>query len=111
MKLNHGIMQNVILSPIEIPALVNLLVSEIETRILNRQPATPIPPATEMIRLFGDKAAAQYLGCSIMTVQTLRRSGAISFYRTGRKVFYISSELDESLKVQNRKFNRKSTQV
>ena len=93
---------NVVLSPVSIPDLINQIANEIETRILNRVAAIT-PPATstpDPIRLYGDKAAAQYLGCSIMTVQALRRSGAISFYRTGRKVFYISTELDESLKVQ-----------
>ncbi len=64
-------------------------------------------PTPEPLRLYGDRAAAQYLGCSIMTIQALRRNGAISFYRTGRKVYYISTELDESLRVQQRKFNKK----
>ena len=81
--------------------------------LTNQAPAISTPPPTipEPVRLFGDNAAARYLGCSIMTVQSLRRNGAISFYRTGRKVFYISSELDESLKVQSRKFSKKSTKV
>lgn len=103
---------NVVLSPISIPDLVNQIAAEVETRILNRQPQSNPPiPASEPVRLYGDKAAAGHLGCSIMTMQALRRSGAIPFYRTGRKVFYISTELDESLKVQNRKFSRKPTKV
>jgi excisionase family DNA binding protein len=103
---------NLVLSPVSIPELVSLIADEVSTRILNRQPISTTPPTTpEPIRLYGDRAAAGYLGCSIMTIQALRRSGAISFYRTGRKVFYISSELDESLKVQARKFNKKSTKV
>ena len=104
---------NVVLSPVSIPDLINQIANEIETRILNRAAATtttPPPTSTpEPKRLYGDRAAAGYLGCSVMTIQSLRRSGAISFYRTGRKVFYISSELDSSLKVQNRKFSRKTS--
>lgn len=105
---------NVVLSPVSIPDLINQIANEIENRILNRAAATPTPAPTttpEPIRLYGDRAAAGYLGCSVMTIQSLRRNGSISFYRTGRKVFYISSELDESLKVQNRKFTRKSTKI
>ena len=105
-------MQNVILSPIEIPALVNLLVSEIESRILNRQPISTTPPTTpEPIRLYGDKEAARHLGCSVMTIQALRRSGAIPFIRTGRKLIYVSNEIDAALTVQARKFNKKSTKA
>lgn len=63
-----------------------------------------IPPASESIRLYGDKAAAAYLGCSVVTVQNLRRAGAIPFYRTGRKLYYVTSELDSSLRVERRKF-------
>ena len=68
----------------------------------------PPPPQTisapEPKRLFGDKAAAVHLGCSIMTVQQLRRNGSIPFIRTGRKLVYLSTELDEALKVKARKF-------
>ena len=75
------------------------------------QVATPPQAATiEPVRLYGDRQAAKYLNCSVMTIQSLRRSGAIPFIRTGRKLIYISNELDESLKVQARKFSRKPTQ-
>lgn len=67
-------------------------------------PATPTTPEPE--RLFGDKEAARYLGCSIMTVQSLRRNGNIPFYRTGRKIIYISNELDQALQVKARKFQK-----
>ena len=95
---------------------IDARLSNIEILLLdlthNKQTAPTLPPTTpDPIRLYGDRSAASYLGCSIMTVQALRRSGAISFYRTGRKVFYISSELDESLKVQNRKFSRKISKI
>jgi len=100
-------MQNVILSPIEIPALIALIAAELENRILNRPLATNTPTA-EPIRLYGDKAAAQYLGCAKLTVQNLRKSGVLPFYRLGRKVYFISSELDATLKVSARKFHKKN---
>ena len=73
-----------------------------------QQPTTPItPPATpEPIRLFGDLAAAKYLGCSKMTLQSLRRNGSIPFIRTGRKLIYLSTELDAALSVKARKFQK-----
>ena len=97
---------NVVLSPISIPDLVNQIANEIETRLYRRLDITPPQSQPHPIRLTGDKAAAAYLHCSVVSVQNLRNSGAIPFYRMGRKVYYLSTELDEALRVQNRKFKR-----
>jgi len=102
---------NVVLSPVSIPDLVNQIANEIEARLQKQQPFTQPPTTPDPIRLHGDAAASSYLGCSIMTIQSLRRSGTIPFFRTGRKVFYLSTELDAALKVSARKFGRKTTQV
>lgn len=107
-------MHNIILSVIEIPALIDLIADEVVTQLLNRQPSIqiptpptpPTPTSSEPVRLFGDKAAAKYLGCSVMTVQNLRKSGRISFYRTGRKVYYVTTELDSALQFTPRKFGK-----
>ena len=104
---------NFVLSPISIPDLINQIANEIEARLQRQQQlsiASSSDP-TEPIRLYGDKAASQYLNCSVMTMQSLRRSGAIPFYRTGRKVFFISTELDSALKVQSRKFGNKPSNL
>lgn len=100
---------NLILSPISVDDLINQIAAEIERRTLNRiAPSSPPPPnPAEPIRLYGDRAGASYLGCSIMTIQSLRRNGSIPFYRTGRKVFYLSDELDQALQVKARKFQKK----
>ena len=75
--------------------------------LISQAPTTPTPSAhPDPIRLVGDRAGANYLGCSIMTIQHLRRSGAVSYYRMGRKVYYLSNELDAALKVQARKFQK-----
>ena len=60
------------------------------------------PIQIEPTRLYGDKEAAAYLGCAALTVQKLRKTGQITYYRYGRKYYYFSNELDEALKVQRR---------
>ena len=76
--------------------------------LISQAPAAPAPtPTPEPLRLYGDLQAAKYLGCSKMTIQSLRRNGSIPFYRTGRKIIYISNELDQSLQVKVRKFQKK----
>jgi len=102
---------NLILSPISVDDLINQIAAEIERRTLNRiAPSSPPPPnPAEPIRLYGDRAGAAYLGCSIMTIQKLRKRGSVPFYRTGRKVFYLSNELDEALKVNPRKFYKQQS--
>ena len=72
----------------------------------HQPPASTPPPSSDPIRLFGDREAARHLGCSVMTVQSLRRKGSIPFIRTGRKLVYLSTELDEALKVKARKFQK-----
>ena len=76
--------------------------------LISQAPATPpqLTSTLEPIRLYGDKSAADYLGCSVMTVQSLRRSGAIPFIRTGRKLIYVSNEIDAALTVKARKFQK-----
>jgi len=95
---------NVILSPIAVPDLINQIAAEIELRLINREQSVQPQPASQ--RLYGDKSAADYLGCSVLTIQKLRKTGEISFYRYGRKYYYISSELDAALKVDQRKFGK-----
>jgi len=95
-------MQNLILSPIGIPDLVSLIAGEIESRLINFAKLTQ--PQVESQRLFGDRAAANYLGCTPLTIGKLRKSGTIPFYRYGRKYYYLSNELDEVLKVESRRF-------
>ena len=97
-------MQNVILSQVSIPDLVNHLADELEKRLLNREQVSS--PVLESKRLNGDKAAAEYLGCTPLTIQKLRKSGHITFYRYGRKYYYYSSQLDQELKVSQRQFGK-----
>ena len=108
MNSNNMAQMNLVLSPVSIPDLVALIATEIETRLFNRNTFSTPPPTAEPVRLYGDRAASNYLGCTPLTVQNLRKRGAIPFYRYGRKVYFLSSELDQALKVENRRYkNRK----
>lgn len=98
---------NVVLSPVSVPDLVAQIAAEVVSRIQSNEQPAQTAPVLDPIRLFGDKAAAKYLGCSVMTVQNLRKSGRISFYRTGRKVYYVTTELDSALQFTPRKFQKR----
>ena len=95
-------MQNLILSTVPIPELVSMITAEVVKQI---QQYVEKPIQIESTRLFGDKEAAKYLGCSPLTVFKLRKSGQIGYYRFGRKFYFLSNELDETLKVP-RRFNK-----
>lgn len=51
---------------------------------------------------YGDKEAADYLGCAPLTIYKLRKSRQITYYRYGRKFYFLGNELDEALKVPRR---------
>jgi len=97
-------MQNLILSNIDISEFVTLLADEMERRQLVKP--TPEPQQIEEPdkRLYGDKSAAQYLGCTVLTIAKLRRTGQIPFYRYGSRYYFIAQELDKALKHEARRF-------
>lgn len=96
-------MQNLVLSPIAISDLVDQIASEVQARISNANiPVTPLVPHDN--RLYGDRAAAEHIGCTVQTVIALRKRGEIPFYKYGRKYYYKSDEIDASLKVDARRF-------
>ncbi len=78
-------------------------IADIKAILRNR----PESEKTEDIRLNGDKELAQYLHCSVQTVQMLKRRGQISFHRMGRRCYYLSSEIDRDLAVASHKLNKK----
>lgn len=95
-------MQNLIFSPIAVSELVDLIAAEIQTRLINHGLQQPVAP--EPKRLNGLKAAAEHYGCTPLTMAKLIRSGAVPYHRFGRKYFFLSNELDASLKVEARRF-------
>jgi len=58
-------------------------------------------------KLIGDKALAEYLGCTPQTVWRLKNTGKIPFHRYGRKYYYKSDEIDESLKGKEQHIDRR----
>jgi len=99
-------MQNIILTPIAVSDLVNLIANEMDSRMAARKlnPETTLPTPEPDKRLYGDKAAAEYLGCSVLTIAKLRRSGQIPFYRYGARYYFIAQQLDAALKHEARRF-------
>jgi excisionase family DNA binding protein len=93
-------MENLVVSTIPIAELVNRITAEVVNQIIQYIEKPVV--TQESKRLYGDKEAAAYLGCSVMSVQKLRKTGQISFYRYGRKCYYLNNELDEALKVPRR---------
>jgi excisionase family DNA binding protein len=74
---------------------IESLLTEIRAHQKSEIPAQ-VSTASEM--LIGDKALAEYLGCTIQTVSRLKKKGKLTFHRYGRKYYYKSDEIDEALK-------------
>jgi excisionase family DNA binding protein len=96
-------MKDLILSTIPIPDLIDQIVEKMQARITDTQPANPPLPFPDT-RLYGDKAAANHIGCTVQTIIAMRKRGEIPFYRYGRKYFYKANEIDSALKVEGRRF-------
>ena len=78
--------------------VIDRRLSNIERLLLDikhKQPeATHFPQTEHENVLFGDKAAAKYIGCTILQVANLRKEGAIAVYPSGRRYFYKAKELE-----------------
>lgn len=91
-------MQNVILSQIPINDLVSLIAFEITTRMQKTEQAKVKPSPEPDQKFTGDKELAKYLGCTIQTINRLKRTGALPFHRFGRRYYYLKSEVDQAFK-------------
>ncbi len=100
-------MDAVTLFPYDESALKTLIYEVVRTALSNHEvniQQPPEPPSDSEQRLYGDKAAAMFLGCTPLTIAKLRISGQIPFYRFGRKYYYKQSELDKALRHEARRF-------
>lgn len=88
----------------QLPQVVTQLYEKVDNieRMLSEK--TKDPASIEPKRLFGDKAAAEYLGCRPLTIAKLRKNGTIPYYRYGSRYYYLSTELDDALKGGARRF-------
>ena len=95
-------MQNIILSPVAISDLVDMIANELESRMPIHS-KTEVPPI-EKQRLYGDKAAADHIGCTHLTISKLRKDGKVRYYTLGRRYYYYAHELDEDLRGGTHRF-------
>jgi hypothetical protein len=81
--------------------LVELVAEQLAPRVAELVAQRLAPPASEGPRwLYGDKAAAEYLGWPIGRVQKRSGPGArdgLPVHRIGQRKTYLSNELDEYL--------------
>jgi hypothetical protein len=79
---------------------INARLSNIENILLDIKHETAEPPQLPIQpkRLYGDKAAADHIGCTHLTMSKLRKSGKVRYYSIGRRYFYYAHELDEDLR-------------
>lgn len=60
-------------------------------------------PTTEPEQNFTRSQLAEYLKCTLPTVDRYRDKGIFPFYQTGRTIYFKKSEVDQALKVGNKK--------
>jgi hypothetical protein len=95
-------MELIITSPDQ---LKNLISEAVGAVLANKQLA--VNSEDTVVRISSIKAGAAFLGMSEPTFQTLKNSGKIRYYQTGRKFIIYSNELLEDLaKIQQAKRNR-----
>lgn len=87
----------VILSPIPIDELIIRLADELERRAALKSQSPPEVVISEAKRLYGDKAAAEHIGCSTGQVGKLRKTGKIRYRNLGKRYYYYAHEIDEDL--------------
>jgi len=96
-------MEKFLISTISIDDLAGRLVTELR-KVFQSSSINESPDPYKESRLFGDKAVAAYLGCTIQTIGKLRKDGQIPYHKFGRKYYYYASEIDTAFKVETRRF-------
>jgi hypothetical protein len=102
--------------------LINLSITDLKCLISDvmKQELLSVPSAetqsTEKKRLYGDKAGADHIGCTPLTMGKLRKAGKVRFYTLGTRYYYYAHELDEDLRGGKKRFgelrgNRKGAKV
>ena len=78
-------LSGVIISTVPISDLIKMIADEIDRRaLLKLAPSNDIPPP-EPKRLYGDKSAADHIGCTDQAVGKLRKADKIRFYTLGTR--------------------------
>jgi excisionase family DNA binding protein len=89
--------------------LIDTRLSNIESILLDfrHSVSQQTPPKQEdSSRLYGDRSVAKHLGCTVQTINQLKKSGKLPFHRVGRKYYYIQSEVDQAFMGNTHKFKK-----
>ncbi len=70
----------------------------IVSECLAEQAATATPPPEPESYIHGLQGLADFLGTGVTAAWSLKKSGKVPFYQTGRKLFFKKSEVLQALK-------------
>lgn len=65
--------------------------------------ASTLHPRPEPDQKFSRSQLAEYLNCTLPTIDRYRANGVIPFYQTGRTIYFKKSEVDFALLVGKKK--------
>lgn len=85
-------MINVVLSPVSIPELVDLIASEVESRI-NGKPKEDAPSTY----IKGIHNLAKFLDISPARAQKLKNDGLLPYWQSGRLVYFDATKVREAM--------------
>ena len=92
-------MENLFLTGLTLPDLREQIKKSLSEFFKERNPFQNPPPTPEPEHRLTRKQAAEYLNCTLPTLDRYREQGRIPFYQTGRTIFFKRSEIDQALAV------------
>lgn len=85
--------------------LLDLLAEKLKGMLPGVEPTQNIE--VDRIRVDGISGLARYLGVSVTTAQKLKNQGKITTYQAGKCVYFYSDEIDNQLRKENKKVQKK----
>ncbi|SOD12393.1 helix-turn-helix domain-containing protein [Pedobacter xixiisoli] len=93
-------MENIILTSIDIDSLEKIIKNSVAAAIASSIPETT---SKDNEQTFSISELAEYLKVTKATIHAYKKRGVFKFYQTGRTVYFIKSEVDAALKIENNK--------
>lgn len=90
-------MENVFLTSLTTPEVKQLFRQELEKFFQEKTLLSHPEPTIEVNERFTIGELADYLKCTKATIHAYKKRGVFPYYQTGRTVYFIKSEIDESL--------------
>lgn len=90
------------------PQLIKELISEAVAEAVTKLSQTTPQPTAQPDQRLTRTQLAEYLNCTLPTVDRYRNEGRIPFYQTGRTVYFLKSDVDNALRVNAKKKGGKS---